>query len=659
MKKILMAMLVVGLAGCSHATLVGDWAPDTMLEKPPADAYSGADAVVLVKEVKARMEVRRATHDVSEWHHHQAVLIKTEAGLDEANVRLTYAKKAKFLHFSARTITPDGEIFEVGPEAIHEADGKGDEEDQEYQVRVFAFPRVEVGSIVEFRYTVELPWIPSHYSRFVSTKHPVKHYSVELEGPKALYYRVKAYHADGTPWSLEDEGDSWRLRWSMSDIPAASKESYAPHERLREPRWMFGVQGVSVAGTLYERNSDWDHAVAWVGKRVYHDDELTSGFDPKIDVSACGEDVGCKLRNVHGWLNENAPLKSWAEFPGRKLRAVGDSKEATNVEKARAMQKILEELDVKSRVALYAGFLRGDADDDFPHTTDVDRLAIYVPKQDGLDEDLWVDPACEYCAIGEIPYWLRDTRAVVVDYEYEQLATVPTYRARFMPVTGKAQAPSSYTYRYGVDVQPNGDVRVRSTISKTANAAQMARLDGRKKKADDWQSMAKTFAEARIEQAKVVKQTPYDFDTDKWTANRAIEFEATGYAVRDGDSLILPLSFFSGGLDDSFKSAGGRKQPIAVRQLYERVEEATIRIPDGFDVQTLPSGVSSSGPFEVRIEAERDGRLVRIRRILRTKPGMYPVDSYPKAFEAGETFRKIRSEALTFVEQGPAIAGRK
>lgn len=109
---------------------------------PPSD-YPEADAIILFE--KRNMQVRQ---DKIIIDHHIRIKILTKAGIEKnGQWSFTYHEDDKIKDFKAETITPDGKKYKVEKDVIFE------KESGYWKTKTFAFPAMEEGCIIEFRYT--------------------------------------------------------------------------------------------------------------------------------------------------------------------------------------------------------------------------------------------------------------------------------------------------------------------------------------------------------------------------------------------------------------------------------------------------------------------------------------------------------------------------
>jgi transglutaminase-like putative cysteine protease len=152
---LLYAAILTGLVSITPLLLADQWTTPTKeeLSMTSQDGYPGIAAVYLDRD--------EITEDkLHVWSVYVRLKVLTEKGKDYANVELDYGSSSNgggytVNDISGRTIHPDGTIipftgkpYEKLIERTHGAEG------YKHMAKVFTMPDVEVGSIIEYRYTL-------------------------------------------------------------------------------------------------------------------------------------------------------------------------------------------------------------------------------------------------------------------------------------------------------------------------------------------------------------------------------------------------------------------------------------------------------------------------------------------------------------------------
>src|SRR5271156_6576488 len=127
-----------------------DWLPITPEElKMTSDPKApGAPAIYLYRQVD-RFDLSRGGHE----RNYVRIKILTEAGRDYANIEIPYQDKEEISTIRARTVRPDGSIVNFDGQVFKTAVEK--KRDSKLLVKSFTVPDVQVGSIIEYRFTYD------------------------------------------------------------------------------------------------------------------------------------------------------------------------------------------------------------------------------------------------------------------------------------------------------------------------------------------------------------------------------------------------------------------------------------------------------------------------------------------------------------------------
>src|SRR5438270_833298 len=230
-------VLLTLFALSSRSFAFDDWRPISpdelkMTGEPKAP---GVPAIILWRQVD-RDDRGLTAHE----KNYVRIKILTEEGRKYADVEIPFAKSSgnNVVSIKARTIAPDGSITafdgKVFEKSIVKAKGV------KYLAKTFTLPNVQVGSIIEYSYTVDL----GEYKIFDS------HWLLSDElYTKAASFSLNPYTSDYAPisvrWSWHllpagvdqpKQGADHVIRLEVKDIPAFRTEDYMPPENELKSR---------------------------------------------------------------------------------------------------------------------------------------------------------------------------------------------------------------------------------------------------------------------------------------------------------------------------------------------------------------------------------------------------------------------------------------
>ncbi|MFZ3265243.1 MAG: DUF3857 domain-containing protein, partial [Terriglobales bacterium] len=187
----------------------------------------GAPAIILFREVDRDDNVHTPHED-----HYFRIKILTEEGRKYANVELPYRKGLEDITaVHARTIRPDGSIVEFGGQSFDKELVKG--RGLKYLAKTFTLPDVQVGSILEYSYTIdfheyllfESHWLLSEDLFTKKAQFTLKPYRDNYYGVFSLRWRWNSLPAGSVP---PKEGPDHIVRMEAANIPAFQTEDHMP-----------------------------------------------------------------------------------------------------------------------------------------------------------------------------------------------------------------------------------------------------------------------------------------------------------------------------------------------------------------------------------------------------------------------------------------------
>ncbi len=168
-------------------------------------------------------------------NRHVRIKILAEGGFEHANGSISYIsleKLEKLSNFEAHTINDEGGKVVYYP---IEKDGKGEEDvDGAFTEFKFAFPRVQVGSILEYKYTLTTANIYTMEPWDFQNDIPTMRSEVRLISLKNLDHSVILYH-------LTDDS-TMENRWVMENIPALEEEPFVNNMENYRARLTFDLK---------------------------------------------------------------------------------------------------------------------------------------------------------------------------------------------------------------------------------------------------------------------------------------------------------------------------------------------------------------------------------------------------------------------------------
>jgi len=554
-----------------------DWLPVTqeelkMTNEPKAP---GASALYLYRELD------RNDAEFKEYHYAR-IKILTEEGRKYADVEIPFVKGAGNIKgIEARTIRADGSIVNFDGKTYEKTIVKA--KGLKYLAKTFTMPEVQAGSIIEYRYTRNLPAGYVYDSQWplsgdLFTKHAKfslrknKGYALEVSWPRGL--------PEGTQPPARDHDV---VRLETQDIPAFQVEDYMPPPDDMKYRVAF----------MYRYNAERDPDKFWKaeGQGLYSEiDSFTKqrkAMESAVSqIVSPGDTPEVKLQKIYARC--------------QKIRNLSFEREKTDKESDREKLKDAENVaDVWKR-----GY--GDA-------TDINWLFLALGRAAGFDaspvmiatrdqhffspelmnpkdlntnvvlvklngKNLYLDTGFTNAPFGLLPWHETGIPGLRLDTE----------GGTWITTTMPGPQESGVERKATLQLTDSGSLEGKVTITFKGLSALSLRTDehdedsvARKKFLED---QIKDYVSVPIE-AELTNAPDWDSSSPMLVAEYSLK--VPDWASAAGRRTVLAAALFGGGEKHVFEHAV-RVHPIYFEFPYSDVDDVTITPPAGWQVVGLP-----------------------------------------------------------------------
>jgi hypothetical protein len=612
------------LAGCAPALF--QWEPAGTLPAPSAKRYGEAPAVVLSREQRWTLTGTYTTV----YRRIERVAVLSEAGYKHGRVEVP-VRNGKLIAFNARTVAPDGQVFPVAPDDLHEMKSVTDAERDSIEIKRlrFQFPHVTVGSVLEYFYEIELPFLLQFNTEALSDDIPLQKTRVELLFVDGVSYGFQIYNSSAAP--KRDTSDGYtRISIEAKDLPAIPHDG--PPWQISEPWWAYRVKSFyHPRWGPHSILSDWPSTLTFVAKQLY-DDKHFEGATLTPDVASCARDTRCIVDHAIAWLRDATELSAFvnAGTSLRPLRAVLAARRANNFEKALLLVRALRQFSVDANLVL-VGRNRGlSMDPKFPLPDRFDHLVVQVPSL-----SLFIDPSCDACAPGELPSWSAGRKAMVLRSERKAISDEPQVSSELVDLP--RAPPDLHQSTFDAKLSADGVLTGAWSIGGKGEIAVLVELGQRR----DSQKLSELI---EGELRKIVSGMRIDETPTVACNHRAMTCEAKtrltlpGYAAVDGDRLHLPLTILTNWQD--------RKKGFIPADV-DNIRTITVSLPDGWTPESLPQASSlQSPPASVAFEAKLDGQRLTLKLTVLARQGLWKGRDAENLKAVGKRIDEIRSGVI-------------
>jgi hypothetical protein len=592
-----------------------DWQPILPEElKMTADPTHPTDAVILYHE---EMTDDNAAHSFT----YKRVKILTEKGKELANVAIRYnGTNIHVFDVKARTIAPDGTITPFSGKVFDSTIVKG--HGLKYLAKTLTLPNVQVGSIIEWKYSTyweglvyAAHWIvqedlPQKRAKFTfvplfkNGEYVVNEHGVTED---RVYYQTIGFPQDSIKNTI-----SGKMEMELKDIPAFEEEDFSPPADLLKMRanFYYGTSNMQKAADFWkEEGKYWSKDV---DKFMGHSSAVAAAAAQVVGPSDSPEQ---KVRKIYAQIQKMKNLTyeqeqgSFEEFLSRK------SKEKRNVEdilrKNAGFRDELTRLFVAMvrSVDVPAFAMRvSDRDDVFfqINIPDSNQLTseVAIVVIDG--KDVFLDPGTPLCPFGLLKWQHTVTQGL------RQTATGGSGLAQTPPPDYK-QAITQRIARMAL--AEDGGLRGKITFFWTGEEAIAHRLSeyttdesGRKKDLEE--EIKRLLPPGTVVHFEAA--TGWDDPEKQLSATFTVEIPS--FAATTGKRMLVPNSLFEGNSRQPF-THGERKLPVYFSYPFYNVDDVRITLPSGLKIENLPPGEPIKADYAFyELKRAVDGNVLSLYR---------------------------------------------
>jgi hypothetical protein len=549
----------------------------------------GAPAVILYREVNRDDSVRGDAHQ----YNYFRIKVLTEEGRKYANVELAFLKGIEdVVRINARSIKPDGTVINFDGNVFERPLAKA--RGREFLAKTFTLPVVEIGSIIEYFYTVDLKqaydshWILSEDLFTKTAQFSLKPFTGNSYVRIHLRWSWQGLQPGAAP--KEDPGDRI-IRMTATNIPAFHREDFMPPENELKARVDFIYDDEppeNDPGRFWQRiGKSWNSKLeSFVGK-------------PKAMEQAVGEIVSpsdppeLKLRKIYDRVQQ-IRNKSYEIMRTQQEEKRSNEKADLNVE------------DVWKRgygsgiqlTWLYLALVRAAGFEAYGCWVSNRRQYFFNPKtmqsaklnsnlvQVKLNgNDLYFDPGAELTPFGMLTWSETGVPGLRLDKNGGTWIQTPLPKSSESRIQRKAD----------LKLSDAGDLDGKLTVTYTGLDAMYHRLDVRN--ADD--VARKKFLEDRVTSQIPVPAEVELTNKPDWTSSETplvaeFELKVQGWASSAGKRVTIAAGLFTNHEKHIFQHAD-RVYPIYIDYPYEAVDDLTVQLPPGWQVVSVPAPRSQDG----------------------------------------------------------------
>jgi len=465
-----------------------------------------------------------------------------------------------------------------------------------------------------------------------------------LTCPENYEFRYKAYQYDGQPAVAAGKGTK-SYTWEIKNLPAFSREAYAPGNRRIRPLVLFGPTEFEMQN--YKGNMrNWED----LGKFIYAlrqgRDELPD--DVKRTVHRLTDnltDPAAKVKVLYEFLQQNSRYISiqlgiggWQPFDAKFVAAkkYGDCKALSNY-----MLALLKEAGIPSLyTVISAGEGKEDIFTDFP-SSQFNHAIVCVPL---AKDTLWLECTDQFKSCGYMGGFTGNRHALVVDENGGKLVRTPLY-----------------------SMNENKQVRnIKAVLDEEGNLQLKAGTLYTGMQQDDLHYLLTRLTRDKLKEhlTEELNFSTYDINSFDYKEEKAklpllqenLDVSVRGYASITGKRLFIVPNIMSKAGSRLDKDTA-RKYPIELRYAYVDIDTITIDLPAGFTPESVPAESKISSMFgQYNSSVKVEGNKMTYFRKIEHAGGQFPPSAYEELAKFYEAIYKADRARVVFTRTEAAPA---
>jgi transglutaminase-like putative cysteine protease len=599
---------VVVLALATAPAGGADFAPITDAERALTAAPGDPEAPAVVLFEKGRMKLLEYPRDFfSQLDVEVRVKVFNDRGKEMfGEVEIEHGRHLRLSGFKGRTVLPDGREVPVGEDAVFEDVAS---RARRFYVTRVAFPAVEPGAILDYRYT--LRWDTFLYLEpwYFSNRVPTLHSEITYVVPPNMSARPWARQVNRVELHTESNSRATgrEIRVWADGVPAVAEEPFSfPFADLASRYLMLPLE-VTTGGTQLVLLRSWD-TVCEIASYGYGEVRNNKGEAKRkareLTAGITGERAKAEAiyRFVRDEIRFDGFIGVFTGTSGRIDKVLADRR-GSSAEQALVLEEMLDSAGLKPRLVWSANRLDGRIDVEAANPWWFERVLVMV-ELDG--ERVFLDPLDRDLGFGQLAPGFEGMQALLFHKTRPEVIELPA-----APAAANARR-AEVTLAVGAD----GGIAGSGTLSLTGHHAwvDLSLRDGDADPAEAWRrKLESSFDGYRVGEVEVADAPDRRSVTVTWTLDLREE------NVLDDEATLSP-SLPVGPQTQLFTLPPERRR-TPVQLPFADLEEVDLRVtwPEGWSIEIAPPSMdvrTSAGVAEQQVEVDAAARTLTYRRRL-------------------------------------------
>jgi hypothetical protein len=555
-----------------------------------------------------------------EMRRHVRIKVLTEEGKDYGNFKIPYYFKDKIVDIKGHTILPDGKKIKLKGNEVHE-----EKVDKYYNNKVFTFKGVEVGSVLEYQYTLSSEIVhflePWFFQNDIFTQ--LSQYSVKLY--PGFNYNAFPKNIDENLLQPETEDffilgkgnkQGKMFTWKLENVPALEQEAHMRALNDYRKALYFQIQEYQYGfQTVYKFIKSWDD----LAKEMYehYKPYLEHGGDLKdttIKLISNHSAPFDKINAIYQYVRDEIETDwIYGKYVERDIKEILKNKKGSITEKNILMTSMLKHTGFEAYPLLISTRSHGKFVGECAQLQQFNLALVLVKMGNRI---YLYDTAEKYCPPGMLPQYAIVEMGLLVDEMQGKLMRIP-----FPKNLDNKSITTMATLQEdgGLSCRTSFLFRGYEAVSKRHNFED----EDPEKYLKDW--FSDRFANVEIDSFNISGQDNLDAPLIL-----DVNYRVPDFAQIAGDKVYLSAPWFSSYSQNPFKKEK-RIYPVEYNNLFSVEERVILTLPEEFSITEIPHGkrLDMKGVTFALSCMPSDNKLVYTRRFFLEK-STFETEEYEK-----------------------------
>lgn len=542
-----------------------------------------ADAVILFD--KGTMDITTTFKLV--FGEHSQIKILTERGKKYADVRIFYLEGDNVNKIDAVTWLPNGKKVKLDQNTIYEKTG------DLWNEKVFAFPAVEVGAVLEYRYERRSESLHFLNPWDFQAEEFTKLSSLEIFLPDGFNYNTFFANYPGITepktapvFRMESNNKKvYSFFWKLEDVPGIKSEPYMTNTDDYLARVYFQLVSFNDGNHDYKFIATWNDLAKTV--REYYKEflNLDSGLKELANQKLSGiTNRNERIKVLYEFVRdqiETADFRGLMNSNLRKPDRIIKMKSGSAVEKNLLLINLLNQAGIDARPLLISTRNNGKFQPSWAQLQQFNHLLVAIASTTKL---MLLDPGDRFSPLGMLPPNDLNGQGLLVEKDKGEIVKIPA-----------ATCANLVTAQTRANLTEDGDLICRTVLQFEDYEARKVRT---KLSLNNKEEFVKTILEDKFESV--------EFDSFRITGENdlnlpvkfVLNYKLRSYAQATGELFYMNPALMHRLQSNPFKREK-RNFPVEYDYLESSREEVEINLPAGLKLTEMPKLTRFTLPFMI------------------------------------------------------------